>query len=103
MFPSITFELVRESIKKRWERIEKHTRFKFDKFIKGIEFLMNSIYFRFNNKFYKQLNGTPIGSVISPILAEIVFDDLEHSILREYNLLFYFRYVDDTILCVPTE
>ena len=38
---------------------------------------MNSI--KFNGKFYKQKFVTPIGSVISPMLAEIFMEDLEMS------------------------
>ena len=47
--------------------------------------------------------GTPIGSVISPILAEIVMEDLEEFVFGklDFELPFYFWYVDDTILCVP--
>ena len=37
---------------------------------------MNSTKFKFNGKFYKQKFGTLIGSVISPMLAEIVMEDL---------------------------
>ena len=38
---------------------------------------MNSTYFKFNGKSYKQKSGTPIGFVISPIFAEIFMEDLE--------------------------
>ena len=47
-----------------------------------------------------------MGSPISPLFADIVMDDLENDCLRiledKHNCspLFYFRFVDDTILCV---
>ena len=61
---------------------------------------MNSTKFKFNGKFYKQKFGTPIGSVISPMLAEIVMEDLEQTVFErlEFVVPFYFRYVDDTLL-----
>ena len=61
--------------------------------------------FKFNGKFYKQKIGTPIGSVISPMLAEIVMEDLEKTIFErvEFAVPFSFRYVDDTLLCVPLD
>ena len=42
---------------------------------------MNSIKIKFNCIFYKKEFGTPIGSVIFLILAEIVMEHLEKSVL----------------------
>ena len=66
---------------------------------------MNSTEFKFNGKFYKQKFGTPISSVISPMLAEMVMEDLERSVFERLGFLvpFYFRCVDDTLLCVPLD
>ena len=66
---------------------------------------MNSTKFKFNGKFYKQKFGTPIGSVISPMLAEIVMEDFEKTVFErlEFVVPFYFRYFDDTLLCVPLD
>ena len=53
-----------------------------------------------------QIFGTPMGSPISPLFADIVMDDLENDCLRilkdKHNCspLFYYTFVDDTILCV---
>ena len=46
---------------------------------------MNSTYFKFNGKFYKQKFGTPIGSVISPVLAEMVMEDLEEFVFEKFD------------------
>ena len=61
---------------------------------------MNSTYFKFNGKFYERKFGTFIGSVISPISAEIVIEDLEEFVFEklDFDLPFYFRYVDDVPL-----
>ena len=44
-----------------------------------------------------------MGKPISPILADIVMPDLESYALRKlcFDSIFYFRYVDDILLCVP--
>ena len=42
--------------------------------------------------------GTPMGSPISPLFADIVMNDLENNCLR--IVIFYYGFVDDTILCV---
>ena len=44
---------------------------------------MDSIYFKFDNKYYKQIFGTPMGSPISPIIAVIVMQDLEYEVLKK--------------------
>ena len=46
-----------------------------------------------------------MGSVISPILAEIVMEDLERTVFERLGFVvpFYIRYIDDTLLCVPLD
>ena len=50
-----------------------------------------------------------MGSPISPLFADIVMDDLEKTCLQtlknNYNCvpLFYYRYVDDTVMCIKRE
>lgn len=46
-----------------------------------------------------------MGSPLSPILADIVMQDLETSILEslDFQVKFYFRYVDDIIMCAPKD
>ena len=62
-----------------------------------------------NNKYYRQIFGTPMGSPISPFFADIVMDDLEKICLERLKSnhngtpLFYYRYVDDIIICVKKE
>jgi len=45
---------------------------------------------------YKQTYGTPMGSPLSPVIADVVMQDLETACLNRINcqLTFYFRYVD---------
>ena len=50
-----------------------------------------------------------MGSPISPLFADLVMEDLEVHCLKELKEkfsctpLFYFRYVDDTIMCIKNE
>ena len=76
MFPNIPLELVKKAVSNRWIKVKSHTKLDEKEFLKGLDFIMNSTKFEFNGKIYKQKFGTPIGSVISPILAEIVVKDL---------------------------
>jgi hypothetical protein len=53
----------------------------------------------FDSKYYVQTNGLSMGSPLSPTLAEIYMRFIEKHILFHHpNLLFYKRYVDDSIL-----
>jgi len=94
---------VMESIEKRWEYIERFTKITKNEFLAAINFVLSSTYFTFNNKIYKQTFGTPMGSPLSPIVADLVMQDLEENILNSLNSRppLYYRYVDDIILSAP--
>lgn len=105
MYPSIPFDLIKSSIKNRWEDIKKCTDIPLKEFLSGLDLLLNTTYFKFNNKFYKQIFGLPMGDPSSPILGELAFYDLENSVLNsfDFDILFYGRYVDDTFLIIPKD
>ncbi|KFD50083.1 hypothetical protein M514_09043 [Trichuris suis] len=68
--------------------------------IKLVSFCMGEgIYFPFDNKFYKQAGGTPMGSPLFPVLAEIFMENLERKMFetgdREITPRLFERYVDD--------
>ena len=73
-------------------------------FIDVIKFILTHNHFQFNNIFYTQIFGFAMGNPISPILADIVMHDLENLALSKlcFESVFYFRYVDDIFLCVPS-
>jgi len=54
----------------------------------------------FNNVIYKQTYGTPMDSPLSPIIADLVMQNLEVHVLNSLNssLPIYYRYVDDILL-----
>ena len=64
---------------------------------------MNRTCFQFNNKFYKQTFGTPMGSPISLTLADLVMQDLEHRVVNslDFHVHTYFRYIDETFIIIP--
>jgi len=73
--------------------------------LNSIKFIFSSTYFTFNNVIYKQTFGTPMGSPLSPVIADIVMRDLENDCLRKLNfeLTLYYRYVDDIVLTSPVD
>jgi len=69
----------------------------------AIEFVLFSTYFTFMNKIYKQIFGTPMGSPLSPIVADLIMRDLEEHVLNSLNIRPTCRYVDDIVLAAPKE
>jgi len=53
---------------------------------------------------YKQIFGAPMGSPLSPVIADPVLQDLKISAIKNlpFYLLFYYRYVDDIVLTAPS-
>jgi len=78
-------DLAIESIINRWTLIEKNTNISMEDFISAIKLILSSTFFTilqfFNNKTYRQIFGTPMGSPLSPIIADIVLQDLEEKAL----------------------
>ena len=55
-----------------------------------MRFILNSTYIIFVNQYYKQTFGSPMGSLLSPIIADITLQDLEKRALIVCYLSHYF-------------
>lgn len=100
LFTNIPIELVKLAIN---NNKEKFTIVPVEVIINAIDILMNNTFFSFNNKIFKQIFGLPMGSPIAPICADLAMSLLESECLSQldFNPLFYYRYVDDIITCIP--
>jgi len=105
LFTNVPLDLALEGVKKRWDHISGHTKVPLNPFIRALEFVLTSTFFTFNECTYQQTFGTPMGSPLSPIMADIVLQDLEEFCLQKLNidLPIYYRYVDDVLLAAPRE
>ena len=103
MYTNITWDLITISIKKRWKLIKKHTFLNYMDFNKAVLLCLDSAYCNYDNNIYKQINGLPMGSPLSATLANIVMEESETKIINEltYYIKFYYRYIDDTLICLP--
>ena len=73
MFTNIPIDLISKGIERRWDYITKNTTVPFNEFLIAVNFILNSTFFIFNHRFYKQVFGTPMGSISkSPVVDEIV-------------------------------
>jgi len=103
LFTNIPMELAIKSLTDRWGQITRGTTIPKEEFMIGVRMVMESTFFTFNNKIYKQKFGTPMGSPLSPIIADIVMEDIESQALKVLScrLPIYYRYVDDIMLAIP--
>jgi len=103
LFTNVPIDMVLEIINEKWPYIEIHTNLPLSKFILSIKLVLESTFFHFNNHVYKQTFGTPMGSPLSLVVANLILQSLELSILNDlmHKPIFYYRYVDDIALSVP--
>lgn len=103
LFTNIPVQLVTDSISRRWNSIQQHTNITKDMFLQLLTFIFQSTYFTYDNRFFKQIFGTPMGSVVSPIIAQYVMDDFLDVCLPRlpFKMPFIKKYVDDIICAVP--
>ena len=104
LFTNVPIELAVDSIVRRWDHIGRKCSIPREEFLRAIRFVLNSTYFTFNGKYYKQTFGTPMGSPLSPIIADLTLQDLENKAITSLGvcLPFYVRYVDDVALAAPS-
>jgi len=105
LFTNIPIDIAVECVERRWDLFSNECKIPKDEFLGAIRLVLNSSFFTFDNVFYNQTFGTPMGSPLSPIIADIVMQDLENSVLNtvKFPIPIFYRYVDDILLAVPEE
>ncbi|CAH8503779.1 unnamed protein product [Schistosoma intercalatum] len=64
-----------------------------------------NVQFRFDNEYYRQLDGVAMGSPLGPLLANIFLAKPENGPLKSTitHLPTYYRYIDDTFIVLEKE
>lgn len=67
------------------------------------ELCLRSTYFQFQDRFFEQVEGTAMGSPLSPVVANLFMEALESKALElsPLRLKMWVRYVDDTFVLWP--
>jgi len=105
LFTNVPLDFAMDSIRIRWAEISVGTSISCDDFLNRVSLILNSTFFKFNNKIYKQIFDTPMGSPLSPIIAQIVLRDIEERVFNviPFHIPIYYRYVDDILIATPLE
>lgn len=98
LFPNIPVDLALKIIEEKWTTISNFTTIPKNLFMKILKFcIFDNRYFQYKDKYYQQKKGLPMGSSASPIVADIIMEELldrclEHCDIRPKVLT---KYVDD--------
>jgi len=105
LFTNIPKELVMQGVADRWNNIQKNTRLSLEQLLLALDMILCSTSFTFEGRIYEQIYGSPMGSPLSPILADLVMEDLETYCLSrlDFNVHTFHRYVDDIFMIIPAE
>lgn len=105
LFPSIPKELVIRKVEENWRWLENYMELSKDLFIKLISFMFDSSYFLFDGQFYKQIDGTMMGSPASPSIANFIMELLISDVLRSLDFKpgIELYYVDDSLYSIPED
>ena len=64
-----------------------------------LEFVMSTTYFQFDDEFYQQVHGAPMGSPVSVVVADMYMEDLEEAMdtaPQDTTPAMWRRYIDDS-------
>ena len=70
-----------------------------------LEYCLTTTYFQYDGQFYQQLEGAAMGSLVSPLTANMFMEDFETKALASYSNppRFWGRYVDDTLVIIKAD
>lgn len=104
MFDNIPLDLALDCIEEKFNLNKNLTKISKNEILIAVRTVFNNTIFSFNNSFYKQLSGCPMGSPLSPIVSNLVMEDVEKRALSKLSFkpILYKRYVDDILTVIPT-
>ncbi|XP_046629061.1 uncharacterized protein LOC124309441 [Neodiprion virginianus] len=105
LFTNVPQDLAIDAINSRWSQLSNNVPVPLRELINALNICVKATIFKFNNTNYAQTYGLPMGSPLSPILSDLVMDDLEQCCIKklDFALPFYLRYVDDIITVAPND
>lgn len=105
LFPSVPIDLAMTIIEGKWDVIAGFTSMGKNLFLRILKFCIeDNRYFKYDGKFFFQQKGLPMGSPASPIVADIVMEDLLEKCVGSVMIRpkIITKYVDD-LFCIISE
>ena len=101
LFTSVPIDTALETIKDLLEKdkeLNDRTVLSVQNILELLGFCLHNAYFSFQNKFYEQVEGVPMGSPVSPIVANLHMECFERKALSSAinPPQAWFRFVDNT-------
>lgn len=105
LFSNITLDAALESISSHWDSIEPHCTMNREEFLECARLIFGTTYCQFQGRFFLQIKGAPMEGDASPIIAEMVVDDLLDKTSNTLNNkpIIVKKYVDDLFCIVHTD
>ena len=103
LFTSVPINLALNIIKDLLEKddtLQDRTVLSVQNIIELLEFCLHNTYFSCQKKFYEQVEGAAMGSLVSPIVANLYMEHFEREALWSASNppRYWFRFVDDTFV-----
>ncbi|XP_053686392.1 uncharacterized protein LOC128735934 [Sabethes cyaneus] len=103
LYTNIPTDKVYEYVEEKWSELQRYTTIPFESFKIAMKCVLEASFFQYNNMFFMQIYGLPIGSPLSPVVANIVMEKLEINTLaalkqQGIEIGMYKRYVDDCLV-----
>ena len=108
LFTSIPLDLAKDSVKAILDEnptlLPQLTSLTSDDILSLLDVCFEAAVFKHNDTIYKQEHGTPMGSPVSVVLAELTMQKLEKTMFEEapYQPILWKRYLDDIFAILPT-
>ena len=108
LFTSIPVDLALTITKERLQRDQNLAERSYhfvDNILKLSDFVLNHNYFKYNGDHCKRIFGCAMGSPISPVLADLVMEEIENTAISTFPHppKWWFRYVDDSHSCLKKD
>ncbi|XP_071055739.1 uncharacterized protein [Onthophagus taurus] len=104
LFINIPLHKMIELVEQNWQHIEEYTLIKNKRlFIEGIKLCTFNNYFTYNETYYRQIFGLPMGSSLSVNLSGIILNHLLDTQLNKTPIkpLLITKYIDDLLIILP--